>query len=235
MSFGDEHPKMCTLWTNLPRYSGQASRIQKSRWTYLYLNKPRGRWEKCSVMAPTMSKKRKIARPKDNVNDDVDDVLSVSTTDIQLRDEESDLDRQYYRRAKDDRTKLTRVVKIKSAANFILDPPECTARDCPYCKLCLMQQRFKLIQILRMLNTFLWDKLSDIEQLRKNPCACIDGDCTASDYPFSRDGPSLIQRCFVCTQRLHQLNCASWGEKKANHNHMVIDIKFDHDVLWTPV
>ena len=101
--------------------------------------------EKMLAFGPAMSKRRKIGRGKDKSNDDVDDVSSVSTTDNQLRDEENDLDLKYYRRAKEDRAKLTRVLKRKSASNSILDPPECTARDCPYCKLCLMQQRFKLM------------------------------------------------------------------------------------------
>ena len=103
-------------------------------WTYFYFK-----------MLTTVSKRRRIERGKDKCNDDVDDVDDVSATDNELQDEDDDLDTKYYRRAKEDRAKLTRVLKRKSASNSILDPPECTARDCPYCKLCLMQQRFKLI------------------------------------------------------------------------------------------
>lgn len=180
----------------------------------------------------TMSKRRRIERGKGKSNDDVDDVDDVSATDNELQDEDDDLDTKYYRRAKEDRTKLPLALKRKSASNSILDPPECNARDCPYCKLCLMQQRFKLTQILRMINTFLWGKLSNIEQLRQNPRVCLTGDCTASDCPFSRAG-SLMRRRFICTQRLYQLNCTLWGEKKAKY--MALDIQFDHDVLWSPV
>ena len=92
-----------------------------------------------------MSKRHKIERGKDKSNDDVDDVDNVSDTDNQLQDEDNDLDLKYYRRAKENRSKLSRELKRKSVSNSILDPPECNARDCPYCKLCLMQQRFKLI------------------------------------------------------------------------------------------
>ena len=190
-------------------------------WTYFYFK-----------MLTTVSKRRRIERGKDKCNDDVDDVDDVSADDNELQDEDDDLDTKYYRRVKEDRTKLSLALKRKSASITILDAPECNARDCPYCKLCLMQQRFKLMQLLRMIDTFLWGKLSHIEQLQQNPRVCLAGDCTASDCPFSRAGP-LMRRRFICTQRLYQLNCTLWGEQKAKY--MALDIQFDHDVLWSPV
>ena len=51
-----------------------------------------------------------------------------STSDVQVCDEcEVNVDLLHYRRAEEDRSKLARELKRKSAVNFVLDPPDCTA------------------------------------------------------------------------------------------------------------
>ena len=130
-------------------------------------------------------------------------VLTCDTTGVQ--------------RAEGDRTKLALLVKRKSAGNSVFDAPDCSAVDCPYCRLCLMHQRFKLMQMLQMLNTFIWGKHSEMLQLEAN--SCLTGDCTASDCPYCADDPLLLCRRFTCMQRLHQINCTLWGwRRKSNSN-----------------
>ena len=180
-----------------------------------------------------MSQKRKIARI-DSEDIDLTSSASVSTTpsDVQVRNQNDYcIDLRYYRRAEEDRKKLAQLVKRKSSGSSILQlyTPDCSAVDCPYSRLCLTHQRFKLMQMLQMINTFLWGKLSEILQIEAQSCLTVD--CTASDCPYCADG-SLLHRRFKCMQRLHQINCTLWGEDKAIH--MDIDIRFDHDILWSP-
>ena len=81
-----------------------------------------------------MSKKRKVTHIQDKDSDDVDAVSSVSTAASHVQSKETNcIDLRYYRRAEEDRAKLARLVKRKSADNSVLDAPDCSAVDCPYC------------------------------------------------------------------------------------------------------